>query len=73
MENTETLLHTTGYAQVMSYLDAKITRDALEPAIVTATWQLSRKQMTWFRRNTDITWIHTIDQANSKITQYLEL
>ncbi len=69
--DTDILLHTTGYAQVIDYLEGKIAEVDLHSAICTATYQLSRKQMTWFRRNAAIQWIHTLDQASSSITKYL--
>ncbi len=66
------LLTTTGYAQVVKYLDNKLAKEDLERAIIDATWQLSRKQMTWFRRNKHTNWITSKAQAEKYITNYLE-
>ncbi len=68
---TDILLHTTGYAQVIDYLHGKYSIDDLEAKINNATWQLSRKQLTWFRRNKHISWIQNISQAEEHVYLYL--
>ncbi len=65
------LLHTTGYAQVIDYLHGKLGYNDLEAKINNATWQLSRKQLTWFRRNKHISWIQDTSQAEELIYSYL--
>jgi tRNA dimethylallyltransferase len=70
--DSDALVRTTGYAQVIEYLDGYIEKSELSDDIVTATWQLSRKQMTWFRRNKSIQWIISIYQASAMISDYLE-
>ena len=70
--DSDALVRTTGYAQVIEYLDGYIEKSELSDDIITATWQLSRKQMTWFRRNKSIEWISSIDQASAMISDYLE-
>ena len=70
--DSDALVRTTGYAQVIEFLDGYIKKSELSDDIVTATWQLSRKQMTWFRRNKSIEWISSIDQASAMISDYLE-
>ncbi|MDQ5943317.1 MAG: tRNA dimethylallyltransferase [Patescibacteria group bacterium] len=69
---TAVLKQTTGYCQVLDYLNGGIKNmDDLYQAIVNATWQLSRKQMTWFKRNKNITWIDNDIEAERLIQQYL--
>lgn len=69
---TEVLRQTTGYSEVLDYLNGKIkNKDDLFGAIVNSTWQLSRKQMSWFRRNKHIVWIYNLGQATNLIEQYL--
>ncbi len=70
--DSDALVRTTGYAQVIEFLDGYIEKSELSDDIITATWQLSRKQMTWFRRNKSIEWISSIDQASAMISDYLE-
>jgi len=68
---SKTILSTTGYAQVAKFLANQCKESDLYDDIVTATWQLSRKQMTWFRRNRQIEWINTIQQARKMISSYI--
>jgi tRNA dimethylallyltransferase len=57
------LLHTVGYAEVISYLDGQIDRDAAIEQIALHTYQLSRKQLIWFRANKKIKWF-AVDQIS---------
>lgn len=66
------LKQTTGYVEVLDYLNGEITNmDDLYTAIVNSTWQLSRKQMTWFRRNPYIKWTTGIEEIEYYIKKYL--
>lgn len=69
---TDILLHTTGYAEVIRYMHGELSKADLQPAIESATWLLSRKQMTWFRRNPAIVWIKTAAEAEKLIDRYIE-
>ncbi|HEY9731809.1 MAG TPA: tRNA (adenosine(37)-N6)-dimethylallyltransferase MiaA [Drouetiella sp.] len=55
------LLHTVGYAEVISYLDGEIDRETAIEQIALHTYQLSRKQLIWFRANKKINWF-AVDQ-----------
>lgn len=69
---TTVLKQTTGYSQVLDYLDGVIKNtDDLYKAIVNATWKLSRKQMTWFKRNKNITWVDNDVEVERLIKSYL--
>ncbi len=69
--STAPALGSTGYQQVVNYLAGSLERSQLEPAINRATWQLARKQLTWFRRNPDIQWFENSDQAYSRLIEQL--
>ena len=67
------------YKEILDYLDGKIT---LEEAIYTLkrdTRHFAKRQLTWFRRNTDIHWLETdcldsyalIDTASEIIKEFL--
>ena len=49
-------LKSVGYREVQSYLDGELKREELEPLIVTSTFQLAKRQMTWFKRDPSIVW-----------------
>lgn len=69
---TDILKQTTGYSEVLDYINGDIKNlDDLYTAIVNSTWQLSRKQMTWFRRNHYIKWVTSMDEADKYIKKYL--
>lgn len=49
-------LRSVGYKQVVEYLEGRLHQE-LPEAINFATWQLVRKQRTWFRKNKTIEWV----------------
>jgi tRNA dimethylallyltransferase len=49
-------LQSVGYKEVGAYLDGTLSQADLEPAIVTSTMQLAKRQMTWFKRDVSIEW-----------------
>lgn len=50
-------LASVGYKQVKAMLAGLIAPQDLENAILTATMQLAKKQMTWFRRDREVVWL----------------
>jgi tRNA dimethylallyltransferase len=46
-----------GYAEVLEFLDGKLTREELLPAIVAHTRQFARRQTTWLTRFPDVVWL----------------
>jgi tRNA dimethylallyltransferase len=48
--NTPTAHQAMGYKLIGMYLDGIITYDELIERIATATWQLARRQITWFKK-----------------------
>lgn len=52
-------LRSVGYAEVQDYLSGKITsKSALEERILISTRQLAKRQITWFKRDSEIHWIN---------------
>ena len=51
-------LNTVGYKEIFQYLDGEWTLDFAIEKIKQNSRIYSRKQMTWFKRDTDITWFH---------------
>ena len=45
-----------GYFECKEHLAGRLSGDHLVDSIVTSTMQLAKKQMTWFRRDNEITW-----------------
>ena len=51
-------LNTVGYKEMFQYLDGEWTLDFAIEKIKQNSRIYSRKQMTWFKRDTDIAWFH---------------
>lgn len=45
-----------GYKEIKMYIDGNLTKDEAIEKITTATYQYSRRQMTWWRRDKNIIW-----------------
>jgi tRNA dimethylallyltransferase len=50
-------LQTVGYAEMFDYLDGKISLKDVAELIKKNTRQYAKRQMTWFKKDKDITWI----------------
>ncbi len=48
--NTPTAHQVLGYKVIGEYLDKKINYETMRERIITNTWQLARRQITWFKR-----------------------
>lgn len=55
-------LNTVGYKEIFKYLDGEWTLDFAIEKIKQNSRIYSRKQMTWFKRDSDITWFHPDQQ-----------
>ncbi len=64
-------LESTGYKQVGEYLDGIIAGSELERAINSATINLAKKQITWFKRNNAIHWATNSFKAEEITAKYL--
>lgn len=56
-------LNTVGYKELFNYLDGEWTLDFAIEKIKRNSRVYARKQMTWFKRDTDIAWFHPDDEA----------
>lgn len=53
----KTARHAIGYAQIIDYLDDKMSADLAIDATVTRTRQFAKRQETWFKRDPRIHWL----------------
>jgi tRNA dimethylallyltransferase len=51
-------LQAIGYREAVAFIEGRIEAESLVPAIVSATMKYAKRQMTWFRHQTDVVW-HT--------------
>lgn len=63
-------LNTVGYKELFQYLDGTWTLDFAVEKIKRNSRLYSRKQMTWFRRDPNITWFHP--EKSEAIRQFIE-
>ena len=63
-------LNTVGYKEMFKYLDGEWTLDFAIEKIKQNSRIYSRKHMTWFKRDTDITWFHPEQQK--EIIQHIK-
>jgi tRNA dimethylallyltransferase len=62
-------LSSIGYKQVMQLLRGEIDREAAVDAVQQAHRNYAKRQMTWFRREPDVTWIPTFGDQAAAIAQ----
>jgi tRNA dimethylallyltransferase len=54
---SHTAAEATGYREVIEHVEGRLTLDGAVERIKIATRQLARRQMKWFRRFPDVTWL----------------
>jgi len=59
-------LNTVGYRELFDYFDGNITLEEAKEKVKANTRKYARKQLTWFRRDSEITWF-TPDMKNEII------
>lgn len=55
-------LQTVGYKELFEHLDGKITLDAAVENIKKHTRHYAKRQMTWFKKDTEICWLQASDE-----------
>ncbi len=66
------LLHSIGYREVIDYLKNKITQTECRQKIINHTWQYARRQLTWFKKMSNIKWVNNYQQAEKIIKHFLK-
>ncbi|MGK7942812.1 MAG: tRNA (adenosine(37)-N6)-dimethylallyltransferase MiaA [Crocosphaera sp.] len=66
------LLKTLGYAEIVDYLQGKLSLPEAETAIILHTRQFAKRQRTWFRAYAEIEWFdptsdHLIEEVLAKV------
>lgn len=64
-------LNTVGYKEIIQYLEGKCSLDFAIEKIKQNSRIYSRKQMTWFKRDNEITWFHP--EQKKEIEKYIEI
>ncbi|MCD4731347.1 MAG: tRNA (adenosine(37)-N6)-dimethylallyltransferase MiaA [Bacteroidales bacterium] len=64
-------LNTVGYKEIFNYLDGIWTLDLTIEKIKTHTRRYAKRQLTWFKKDQDITWFHPDEM--DKIIKHINL
>lgn len=66
-------LNTVGYKELFDYFDGNIPREEAIRQIQSNTRRYMRKQLTWFKKDEDITWFHpdNIEEIINYIDKYV--
>ena len=64
LNHSPTARQALGYQEAMRCLDGEMTEPEARERTVTRTWQLAKRQMTWFRHQAHVDWID-VDDAMS--------
>ncbi|EAZ89455.1 tRNA (adenosine(37)-N6)-dimethylallyltransferase MiaA [Crocosphaera chwakensis] len=72
------LLKTLGYAEIINYLQGKLSLSEAETEIILHTRQFAKRQLTWFRAYPEIEWFDTtssnlVENVLSKLNDTVEL
>ncbi len=66
-------LQTTGYKEVLDFINSPTSKNELELQINAATYKLAKKQLTWFKRNLAVIWVKNYLEAERSVSDYLGL
>ncbi len=61
---THNSLNTVGAKEVFDFLDGKISRELMLELIKQNTRRFAKRQMTWFRRDENISWVTSADEVD---------
>lgn len=67
-----TAIQGLGYKEVVQYLENELTYEEMVEKIKQETRHYAKRQLTWFRRNKQITWINGLDDIQNNINVILE-
>ena len=56
-----------GYAEAFAVLDGLLGKEAAIARTAARTWQLARRQMTWFRHQLPVSWVHATETSPADV------
>lgn len=66
------LLKTIGYKETIRYLSGHINKNELVENINTHTWQYAKRQLTWFKKTPNISWVDNYKQAEKLVANFID-
>lgn len=67
-----TAMQGLGYKEVVEYLNNELSYDEMVEKIKLETRHYAKRQLTWFRRNKQITWLDGLDEIQNNVNVILE-
>jgi tRNA dimethylallyltransferase len=64
-------LRSIGYRQAVAVVQGDLDADAARRDIVTETMRYAKRQMTWFRHQTQVVWAPDAETAHGLVTTWL--
>ena len=68
-----TAMQGLGYKVVVDYLDGKYTKEEMIEKIKMETRRYAKRQLTWFRKNKQTTWLEGTNEIQNNINIILEV
>jgi tRNA dimethylallyltransferase len=65
-------LQTVGYKEIFSFIHGRYTLSEATAKIITHTRQYAKRQMTWFRKDTDIIWMREQESMSGYIADFMK-
>jgi len=64
-------MNAIGYKEWRAYFESEQSIDDIKQNMYKNTWQYARRQKTWFKRDNNINWITSVDDAVRLVEQFL--
>ena len=71
-EELYTSIQAIGYKEVIDYINGKYTKEEMIEKIKMETRRYAKRQLTWFRKIENITWLNGVNDTQSNIDIILE-
>ena len=71
-DNLYTSIQAIGYKEVIEYINKKITKEEMIEKIKMETRRYAKRQLTWFRKIENITWIDGLENMQNNVNIILE-
>lgn len=65
------VLRSPGYAEIIDFLAGRVALEEAKDLIALHTRQLVKRQLTWFKRNSEIKWVETAEMGISLSEEWL--
>ena len=68
-----TAMQALGYKETKEYLDGIITKSEMIEKIKMETRRYAKRQLTWFRKNKEATWLDMTDKIENNIQKIIDI